>query len=80
MSELRWVEAGQITSGEIVASINRAELDYGNVLHSVRLGRRNPDGKLTQFLRPADMTNLSDIAKSVSAWIHSDIDKIRKTA
>lgn len=77
MASLTWEEAETITVDNIVALINRAILENGNVFHSIRVSHLNEDGKLTQFLRPSDLERLEELGKQVRFWIQADIDEIR---
>ena len=81
MAELKWVPAFTVEHETLVASINRAELGSGNVLHSIRISRKAPNGmKPSQFLRTDDMTYLADLGIKVSARILKDISELRHTA
>ena len=77
MSELVWEEAESIKRDSLIATINRAILDNGNIFHSIRIFHTSIDGKLTQFLRPSDLDSLKELGKEVKYWIQADIDDIR---
>lgn len=80
MSELEWKEADTIKVSSLVATINRAILDNGNIFHSIRIFHSSPEGKLTQFLRPSDLSSLEELGREVRYWIQADIDEIRNPA
>jgi len=80
-----WKEATMLRKGNVVALINRALLENGNVFHSVRISRieLGDDGeprqgaKPTQYLRPTDMDDLEGLAEEARYWVQADIEEIR---
>lgn len=86
MAQFEWKEAESLHVGSALAMINRAELENGNVFHSIRISRVNIDtetgepeigAKPTQYLRPGDMDDLRELAQKVKYWVQADIDEIR---
>lgn len=81
MSDLAWQPAFSVEHETLVASINRAELGSGNVLHSIRISRKAANGgKPSQFLRTDDLTYLEELSLKIKAKILEDINQIRRTA
>lgn len=81
MAELNWEPAFNVEHESLIASVNRAELGSGNVLHSIRISRKSTSGgKPSQFLRTDDMKYLTELGIKVSTKILEDINSIRKSA
>lgn len=79
MPNFDWEEAETIRKDSVIAMINRAKLENGNVFHSIRISHHEEgsEAKPTQYLRPSDMDSLEALVKDVRYWIQADIDEIR---
>ena len=78
MAKLKWIDAGIVECNGVSAILNRSIQENANVFYSVRVGRNDETGKISQYLRVEDLDNLPLLATTVKAWIKRDIDKIRE--
>lgn len=68
---LKWEQLDVIEKGRVRVEINGAEGQKGR-LHSIRLGKVLPSGKIIGFFNKPDFTNLKDAIQEAEYWIEAD--------